>query len=396
MIPELRRATPDDLPAIARVDGRGFGYQHTAADLEEARSVFEPDLFVLACDPADKAVIGVAGGYSLTVTMPGGAILPVPGVTWVSVNPTHRRRGVLKAMMAEQHRGFAADGAALSLLTASEGGIYRRFGYGQAGRQRVVEINRRAVTFRAEVPEMSGVRFVEPDEARKLAPEVHRRWCALTPGAVSRSEQWWDNVIRDPENRRDGASALFHVVHPDGYASYRRNRDTCDVVDFFAVTEEAHAALWQLVLGLDLVKTVTTYACPLDDPLPFLLTDPRQVKTTALKDGLWARILDVPAALAARRYAVDVDIVLDVADPFLGRGGRFRLRGGPDDAACEPADRTADVRLDIAELGALLFGGHRARTMARAGQLEVDDAAVLRLVDAAFTADREPQHGTGF
>jgi predicted acetyltransferase len=397
--PQLRRATPDDLPAITVADGRSFGIHYTPEDLEDFRTFFDLGRFLLACDPDDGTILGVTASIPFEVTLPGGRALPAPGVTWVSVAATHRRRGILRTLMAEQHQGFVAEGVAVSYLTASEGGIYGRFGYGRASTVRSIEINRRLTTFRRDAPDPGGVRLLDSATARTLAPEVHRRWCAITPGAVSRSALWWDDMIRDRPHRRHGDSGLFHLIHPDGYASYRMSHgdQTCRIVDLFAVTAEAHTALWRVLLGLDLVEKVAgSRACALDDPLPLLLADARQVRTTDLSDGIWARILDVPAALAARTYAVELDVVVEVADGFLGRGGRFRLRGGPDGATCEPSTAGVDLSCGIAALGSLLFGAERANTLARAGAVEVSDAGVLRRVDAAFTAERAPQHGTPF
>jgi len=184
-------------------------------------------------------------------------------------------------------------------------------------------------------------------------------------------------------------------VHPDGFVSYRVHEETCRVYDHFAATDAAHAALWRTLLSLDLVETVTARTTP-DDPLPHLLTDPRQVRTTGAPDGMWARLLDVPAALAARRYAVEVDAVLEVGDPFLDRGGRFRLVGGPDGAECARVDRPADAHLGVDVLGALYFGAHRLRGFVAAGRAAVADAWLLRRLDVALTADRDPRYGTGF
>jgi len=396
--PLLRRATADDLRAIAEVDGRGFGFQQTDEELANFRPMFEPERWLLACDPDSGAVVGVTGSYPLEVTLPGGAALPAPGVTWVSVDPTMRRRGILRALFTEQHARFVADGDAVALLTASEGTIYGRFGYGVTTVNRSFEIARRRAEFRPGVPDPGGVRYVDKETARKLAPEVHRRWCAVTPAAVARSDANWDAHLRDEERWRDGGSALFFLLHADGFASYRVrwSDSSATVVDLFAATEEAYVALWRVLLGLDLVEKVTGWkSVALDDPLPLLLTDPRQVRTTGLDDGLWARVLDVPAVLAARTYGVEVDVVLEVHDDFLQRGGRFHLRGGPEGATCTPTDAAPELALPVATLGPLLFGGGRASTYARACRAE-GAARVLRRVDAAFAADREPMHGTVF
>lgn len=397
MTVHLRRATPADLPAIIETDGRAFGELSEPEDQEDVRLLLDPERFLLACDD-DDTVAGVAGSFALDVTLPGGATLPVPGVSWVGVLATHRRRGVLRTLFTELHRGYVADGAVLSLLTATEGGIYGRFGYGPTTVDRAVEIDRRRAEFRPGVPDPGGVRFVDTGTARKHAPDVHRRWCAVTPGAVSRSDKEWDFVMRDPARHRGGASALFHLAHPDGYASFRRRDGGCEVQDLFAATEQALIALWRVVLSLDLVTTITSRrAVAVDDPLPLMLTDARVVATTGAKDGLWVRVLDAAAALGSRTYAVELDVVLEVDhDPFLDRGGRFRLRGGPEGATCEPTDAAPDLRVATVALGPLLFGGQRAFTLARAGLLGGAAPEVLRRVDAAFLTDRAPRHGTSF
>jgi predicted acetyltransferase len=396
----LRRATAADLPAVAEADGRAFGSHYTDDDLDDIRRWYEPDRNLIALDEGrDGEIVGITASYPFEVTLPGGTRLHAAGVTWVSVAVTHRRRGILRALMAEQHRGFVTDGLAVSLLTASEGGIYGRFGYGIATEHREVEIERRRAVFRRDVADPGGVRQVGTPELRRIGPEIHRRWAALTPGALSRGEEWWDRLLADPERHRHGATALFHLAHPDGYVSYRMEPGgrTCRIVDMAVATDEAYIALWRTVLALDLVDTVAWRSMTVGEPLQFLLADARPVKSVALYDGMWARVLDVPAVLSARRYGAEVDVVLDVRDPFLDRGGRFRLRGGPDGAECVPAETGAPVvGIEMAALGSLLFGGIPAGSLARAGLLRADDPAVLRRVDTAFRGERPPQHGTEF
>jgi predicted acetyltransferase len=389
----IRVATPEDLPAIAEADGRAFGVHYSPEDRADQDALLDPSRFLLAHDGDE--LVGITGSFAFEVAVPGGALLPTPGVTWVSVQPTHRRRGILRALFTAQHRGFADEGVAFSVLTASEASIYGRFGYGVAGFDRGVEIDRRRAAFRDGVPDPGGVRFVDPVTARDHAPAVQRRWAQRTPGAVARDGAWWDDILRDRPDGRGGASAAFHLACPDGYARLRRAGHTARVSDLFATSDTAHVALWRLLLSLDLVDTVEYWSLPVDDPLPHLLTDSRQVRTTGQRDGMWARVIDVPAALAARTYAVEIDVVLDVPDPFLDRGGRVRLRGGPDGATCEPAAGAAAATVAMPALGSLFLGGPRALTLARAGLVEGDEA-VLRRLDAAFAADRAPQHGTGF
>lgn len=394
--PTIRRATEADLPALIAADERGFNARMSEEEIADAATLLPPERFLVAVDPAD-GIVGVTGAYDMAMTLPGGAVLPAPGVAWVSVATTHRRRGILRALMAEQHRGFLDAGMPLSMLTASHTAIYGRFGYGEATRTRWSDIDPRFAEFRADAPDPGGVRFAETAEVGEHAPDVHRRWAARTPGAVARSDAWWARFLLDRPYSRQGGSRMFHLVHPDGWACYRSlhgDNGTTLQADVFAATDDAHAALWRVLLAKELVTTVRT-RLTLDDPLPLLLTDSRLVTTTSTHDGLWVRVLDVPAVLGARRYAVEVDAVLEVRDGFLDRGGRFRLVGGPDGATCEPVTTDADVHLDVADLGSLVTGHRRARTLARAARLTGDGKAIDRL-DAAFVPEREPFHATEF
>ncbi len=390
---QVRPGTPEDLPAIIDVDGISFGFSYTE---QHRNDVAERGINFTVATEADR-VVGVSGDFRFDLTVPGGAKVNVPGVTWVSVLPTHRRRGVLTAMMTSLLDGYAANGDACALLTASEGGIYRRYGYGAATHSRKLSIDRRLTRLRTPV-DASSVEFLSAEQARTRLPELHRQWENQMPGALSRDDRWWHSIFLDREYYRDGLSERRYLAHPEGYLSYRTRESwqngnpasVCVITDYKIQTPAAHAALWQVLLGLDLFASIETWELPLDDPLPLLLTDPRQVQVTAAKDGLWLRPVDVAGLLAARRYQLELDTVLDVD------GERFALYGGPDDAECVPTDRPAEVWLDRAGLGSIYLGGLRANTLARAGQLRGDDARKLQRFDLAFGTDRAPEYGTGF
>lgn len=394
---EIRTATADDLPAVHLADSRAFGAEASPQRVAEVERLVPPERYVLGLDAG--TVVGVTAVMPLRMTVPGGAQVAAAGIANVSVGATHRRRGVLREIFTAQHRGLVEEGFTLSALTASEGTIYGRFGYGPATTYQRVEIDRQHTVVRPGAPDPGGVRQVEAGQARTLLPAVHARWQSRTPGALHRSESWWDWQLADRPDERRSTSALQFLVHADGYATFRRAEGPqgrqARVVELVAATEDASAALWRVLLGLDLVPTVVAELSP-EDPLPFLLADTRSVRVTGTRDGLWVRLLDVSAALAQRRYAVELDVVLDVADGFLDRGGRFRVRGGPDGAECTRTDAAADVRLDVSTLGSLHLGGHRVSTLHRAGLVGVHDPTVLARLDLALVTDRAPAHGTDF
>ena len=395
----IRRATDDDYPALVDLDAASFGYHFSEQEMDDTRNLLDLNRFWLAVD-GDR-IVGITGDFAFTMTVPGGQ-LDVPGVTWVSVDATYRRTGVLRALMERQLAELRSAGYACAILTASESGIYGRFGYGAASHVRKTVIPRRRLRL-LEPGNARAVSRASTAEARKAMPEIHERWRQQTPGALTRSEPLWDYLTLDREYQHMGMSALFYLLHADGYVAYRIKSDwndgdpshLCWISDYVCATPTAHRDLWQVLLGLDLVGSIESYRIAMDDPLQYLVNDPRQIRTTHVGDGVWIRPLDVPALLAARRYGVEVDVVMAVDDPVFG-AGRYRLRGGPDGAQCEPSSAAADVEVDVAALGSVYLGGVRLAQLLRAGRSRADvpDAAVR--LDRALLADRLPQHGTAF
>jgi predicted acetyltransferase len=349
---------------------------------------------VVACDGED--VVGAAFYLDLKLTVPGGAVLPMAGLSGVAVSPTHRRRGALTAMFTELH-GRMGD-YPIAGLEASEAGIYGRFGYGPSTLWRELTIDRREARFHDDVPDPGGVRTVRPMEHRDQLEEIYERWRLQTPAGLHSPRRLWDEVLTDRDEFRDGGTALFCLLHADGFAMYRVHGDekkTVKIAKLTAVTPEAHIALWRVLLGMDLIEKVMTWTHP-DDVLPYLLTDPRLVRTTLVEDALWLRILDVPAAMEARTYSSDLSVVVDITDGVLGGGGRFALDVCNGKARCVRTDAAADVHTELSVLGSLYMGVHRASAFAAANRLRCSDDETVAQLDAAFATDIPAELGFGF
>jgi predicted acetyltransferase len=392
----LRTATDDDWPAVTLLDAAGFGQPAHQDFITVWRALMPAGGAIVVCDEDD--IVGVSLRLDLQLTVPGGAVLTTAGLSSVVVAPTHRRRGVMRAMYAELHRRIADAGAPLAALTASEGGIYGRFGYGPATINHELTIDRRFASFHADAPDPGGVRLVAPAGHRDEFATIYRRWRQRTPGGLVRPHTLWDELLADRESTRGGGTPWFALLHPDGYVLYRVHRDNRRVArvgEFRAVTTEAHIALWRALLGLDLMEKVIITTHP-DDPVPYLLTDTRLARTSGRKDGLWLRIMDIPTALQARAYQAELDTVIQVTDGFRGDGGRFALeiRGGR--AHCVPSDAPAELEMDLDVLGSLYLGAHRASVLAAANRLRTTDSGLMRRLEAAFVSDIPAQLGFFF
>jgi predicted acetyltransferase len=353
------------------------------------RTLMPADGAVVVCDGSD--VVGMALYLDLRLTVPGGAVLPTAGLSFVAVAPTHRRRGVLRAMCAELHRRITDSGYPLAALYASEGGIYGRFGYGPATILHELTVDRRFARFHADAPggspNNSSVRLVRPTEHRGEFEAIYERWRRQVPGGLQRPQVVWDDLLDESRGSARGDRESLALLHPDGYALYRvdgTDLKRARVGELRAVTADAHSALWRALLGLDSMERVSIITHP-EDPLPFLLTDPRLARTTWRQDGLWLRIMDVAAALEARGYARELgefSTVIGISD-----GGQFALEIRDGRARCTPTDAPAEIEMGRDILGSLYLGVHRASTLAAANRLQAKDSDLVRRLDAAFVSD---------
>lgn len=406
---ELRPVTEEEFPAVLRADSTAFGIPPPGEEeIADWRGLVEPDRTLAVLDGGH--VVATAAAIAFELTLPGLTTIPAAGVSLVAVVPTHRRRGLLRRLMARQLEDVGERGEAVAVLNASESLIYGRFGYGLASSHLDVEVDRRhgALT----VPPSEGqVTLLEADEAGKVLPAIFDQARRRQPGDLDRSAARWEVRLRDREQDRKGASARFHAVHEsalgeaDGYATYRvrshwehgqpRGRVLADEV--VALTPEAYAGLWRFLLSLDLTEAVEARNRPVDEPLRWMLADPRRLRVTLLSDFLWLRLVDVGTALAARRYPVAGRLVLDVADAFCpGKGGRYALEGGPDGAECRPTDAEPDLALGTADLASLYLGGVAASALAAAGRVAERRPGALARADAMLACHPRPFCRTGF
>ncbi|WP_319017999.1 enhanced intracellular survival protein Eis [Mycolicibacterium baixiangningiae] len=388
-----RSVSDDDWPHMLRLDATNFGHVTDPAALSAWRTLIHDGAALVVADGPD--VVAQSSFLDLQLTVPGGAVLPVAGITWVSVAPTHRRRGLLRSMFTDLHDRITTPIAA---LTASEGGIYGRFGYGPATVRHEWSVDRRVALFRSDAPDPGGVRIVTPAERVDEFAAIHDRWRRSTPGGLVRPRALWDDLLADRDEDRAGGSALFGFLHADGYVLYRTHGSGprhVRVVELTAATAEAHVALWRALCGLDLMERIEAGTHPAD-PLPYLLTDARTVRTTAATDELWLRLMDIPAALQARTYAHDVSVVLEVDDAFRRNGGRFALQIRDGRGVCTATDAAPDIVLGHDVLGSLYLGAHRATAFAAANRLRANDSELVRDIDRAFVSDVPAQLGFPF
>ncbi|MFI0939058.1 GNAT family N-acetyltransferase [Streptomyces sp. NPDC021020] len=408
---ELRALAEGEWEAYERCIARSFGGPgEDPAEAQLWRDLLPVGRTVTAWD--GKEVVGTAGAFDFRMTVPGGAAPETAGVTAVSVLPTHRRRGVLTAMMRRQLDAFRADGTPVAVLTASEPQIYGRFGYGAGARQVHGSFDVRQLTV-ALPPgaERLRMRLVDPAEGSAACEAVYAQVVPRRPGMLERRPGWERHPLLDPAGARGDFGPMLCVLAEDdegevrGYARYwTTNRGTPEGIpdatvklrDAEALDPAAYAALWRYLTDMDLIARLVFHNRPADDPVHQLVSDIRRCHLS-WRDGLYVRLVDLPAALAARAYTAPVDVVLDVEDAFCPwNSGRWRLSADASGAVCERTGDPADLALAARELATAYLGGHTLRVLAAAGLVTELRPGALGPASAAFQSDVQPWVPHGF
>jgi predicted acetyltransferase len=408
---QIRPVTEDELPAFQLVDQHAFnGRPDSARHRANWLARLELDRTLGAFDGTTLA--GVTGVYSFRMRVPG-AMAAVAGVSMVAVLPSHRRRGALTGLMRRQLADIADRGEAVAALFASETPIYGRYGYGRASWHLTLGLARGHGALAAGVPADPGLRLriAEPRSAHAEMGKVYELAMAERPGLYARTEPWWDRLTHEPDSETDMPMRCVLVeddAGPRGYALFTSEgrweweegtflpAGVLDLHEAIAVDPAAATALWGDLLSRDLITTFRLHMLPVDDPLLDLLADSR-LGRPRLSDGLWIRLVDVGKALAQRRYACPVDLVIEVTDELCPQNqGRWRLTAATTSApsgfsgTCERTTAPADLALPVRALGAVYLGGTRLGPLAAAGLVtEVTPGAVAAL-SAAMSWDPAP------
>jgi predicted acetyltransferase len=393
---EFRACRGDELGAAFAPLWHYFGRSVSDDDVRRLGRILPADRVYAAWD--EGVAVGGAGAYAFEMSVPGGASVPTAGVMAVGVLPTHRRRGILTELMRRQLGDVHARGEPLAMLYASEGAIYGRYGYGIASFCGEMQLARERARFHAAFEPRATIRLVGEEEALELFPPIYERVRAQRAGMLSRTPEWWEVRRFRPRMLSSGGENVCVVVELDGepqaYAIYRltwgvdhgASATTLQVVEALGTSAEATCEVWRYLFDVDWIETIAADFLPLDHPLFFLLEEPRRMRFE-LGEALWVRLVDIGAALSARAYATEGEVVLDVRDEFCPwNAGRSRVAAGQ----AERTDADAGLRLNARELGSVYLGGVTFDQLAGAGRVHELEPGTLARADELFRTPRQP------
>ncbi|MCU1445523.1 GNAT family N-acetyltransferase [Cryobacterium sp.] len=368
-----------------------------------------------SADP--ETPVATVRSWEMGLTVPGGTALASWAISSVTVSPTHRRQGIARAMLTSELRTAVRLRLPVAMLTVSEATIYGRYGFGPSVRQSSYLVETPRARWIGPTP-AGRVQFVNPESLLTDGPAVFERTRERCPGEVDRREIWWKRILgllpNEPEAHKRGIRAVRYDDADGaiaGFALYEialqnvSQPGQLKLVDLVAATDDAYAALWRFMVEMDMVNEIAAPLRSISEPVAWQVSDHRAVRKTGERDHLWLRILDVPTALGARRYAAPGDYLLDITDDLDFAQGRFLLTIAADgsgqaqrlpDAAAGTPDGAVEVALTAADLASLYLGGTSAVDLARAGRILEKTPDAARRLDTALHSAYTPHLSTWF
>ncbi|MGH2774471.1 MAG: GNAT family N-acetyltransferase [Actinomycetota bacterium] len=401
---EIRPVTEERFAEFLEVAQIAFGEENSEERTRRSLAITELDRTVTAFDGDD--IVGTNSSFAFSLTVPGGE-LPAAGVTIVGVPPTHRRRGILRDMMRYQLEDVHRRGEPLAILWASESNIYQRFGYGTAARMSFINILKERTEFLDSTPAVGQVNLLSPEDSMRALPPIYDRVRAKTPGMFRRDETWWkEHTLYDHKDVRYGESPLFRAVwNHDGdvqaYATYRVKPDWDDDVgaptgivtirELQATSPLALREMWRYIFGIDLIARIKAYCQPLDDPLFFMMAEPRRLQSQ-IEDGLWLRVVDVRGALEGRSYSADGQVSFALQDDLCPwNQGRYTLEVKSGEGRLTEAPGDVDLEVRARDLGAIYLGGTPLTALVEAGRVVENSPGAARKTDLMFHSEVTPR-----
>jgi len=388
---EMRTVAADEFVEWLHAESRSHG-NRLNHDPEELRPHFDLDRSIAVFDQGK--IVGGAHSHRVEMSIPGGTAM-IAGVANIAVQPTHTRRGMMTGMMHHQINDLHERGEPMAGLFATESIIYGRFGYGIASLYERWLIDRPYNGYARPYESQGRIVFVDPVDITKDLPEVFRRSTVDRPGLFQRPLHDWEHDSRAPEHAQGGPGGLFYAAYEDdgrvdGYVTYRITGTTLCVNELMAATREANAALWRFCFDIDRISSTEALKRPVDDPLPWMLADPRRLQRST-RDGLWLRLIDVRASLVLRRYMQTGRLVLEVKDDLCPwNDGQFELEGSPDGATCRPSSASPDLVIPVSVLASTYLGAVSFSALSHAGLVDERTPGALLRADCMFAVRHQP------
>ena len=400
---EFRTITKDELEEFNKVVKYVFAESSTDPVPEEDQ--LQPEWTTAAFHKGK--IVATSGGYPFEMRLNGKSIA-VDGLTAVGTEPGFRRRGLVREMvtrrlnMVHEHEEQSA-----SILWASMGAIYQRFGYGLSSSQIQCKFDPRYTEFQFPANVDGYVRIMTKEDGGQTIRDLYERFIEDRTLDLKRDDDvWWKNYFGTKKRRSYCAIYFNSSDEPEGYVAY--NTSTIErapdegpdqklwVRELIYLNIQAYRALWEFIREHDLVGKVEIHM-PVDEPAINMLLEPRAMRLN-LSDGIWMRIVDAEKALTQREYSGPGNVVLEIRDdpecPWNER--RFELETDGESAEVAATNKSPQFTISPNGLASLMSGNASLSELNRVGRADVSDTNQIRYFDFMFSTKYRPFCRNGF
>lgn len=357
--------------------------------------------------------VGTYLSYEQSLNVGAGTLIPAHLITDVGVRTEYQGLGAVRRLMTDDLVRAQREGLPIAALTATEGGLYERYGFGVATFQKTIEVDAQRARFRTDRAFAGRVRQIGRDTFKQLATPVFERFHAATLGSIGRGAMaplnmsgelrfYQPDLDRNP-NRRFAVHEHPVTGEIDGYVVYRhegwdRAQRVVEAIDIVAETRSGYLALWHYLLSQSLTDLVRFEHAPAADVLPWTFVDARAYRVLTEEDLLWLRILDVAHVVEAREWSLDADVIFRIEDSLGLIDGCYRVvtRSGTAKVERLVDASVVDAVIDASALASLYLGGVTLHQLLGTGLVTVSNEAATETLQRLFANHTSPYANTVF
>jgi predicted acetyltransferase len=320
----------------------------------------------------------------------GGKEFAMGGIASVSTWPEFRRRGYVADLLRHVLHVMKEQGQTVSFLHPFSFAFYRKYGWEAYCEYKQYEIPADRIP---KLPHTLG--RVERTEDWTLLNRIYEAYAQTFNGMLVRDEEWWQEAVL---GRGSFTSAVWfdESGEPRGYIRYQVKNKEMTVKELVYLDDPARQGLWKFISNHDSMIDALKMTAPADDPLSFLLLNPRFKQE--IVPYFMARIVDVAAFLEQYPFAATgkpTSFILHLEDAHAewnrgsyrvdvnaaGTAGVSRYESSPAADYHREGDAPAPAGLscDIQSLTAMFLGYRKPTLLHKVGRLQgsVEDVAAL-------------------
>lgn len=398
----IKKINTTNIKDFAKAEAIPYTSDSTDYYIKRLKMLADPKR-ALALADNDK-IIGTANSFSEYISLPTNKSSKVAAVSYVSVQPTHRRQGILSEMMKLQlNQIYSQYKEPLAILWPSETAIYGRFGYAPT-REKHYKISKHNAKFISGLNDYPlETKILNKKEAINSYLEINNNLMNKRPGVMKLTKKWAERRIEDLSSKYLSTGPSYFVGIYDanklvgfvtytieGSNEYGNMPSSLNIWDIIYINDKAAINIWNYCLNIDLVDEIYAKGVPEDDVLESLLISPGSLNAR-VTTGFWIRIVDVIKALETRSYNEKGKLIFNLSDSIINQNNNtFLLDTKNQNPTCKISTESPDIEITINGLSEIYLGTFNLNNLIASQNLKIINKKIINFINRAFKENNTP------